>query len=153
MKIPGFILVGVLTASAFCSYASEKDAEKRVLHMKHTAGWTSEVLAEFTVNKNGTFLYEAKKVVLKGSIPQAEIRAILKQIEAAGVGPTAKDAGDVQLKWIAKDKSIVTKDYSDPKKEPCNELLGKIKVLAKKYNKQSAEQSPGGDVQKAASQE
>jgi hypothetical protein len=139
MKILGLILMGMLTAIAFSAYAGEKGAEKPTLHMKHTAGWTSQVLSEFTVHKDGTFLYKAKKVVLRGRIPQTEIKAMLQQIATAGAGPTAKDAGYVQFKWIDKDGKVATKDYSDPEKDPCNKLLGEMKVLVARYSKNTAE--------------
>ena len=131
-------LLMLLMVIVFSAYAGETETEEPALHMKHTGGWTAGVLSEFTVYKDGTFLYKAKKVLVRGKIPQAEMKTMLQQIAAAGAGPTAKDAGYVQFKWISKDGKVATKNYSSPKKRPCNKLLGKIKVLVTKYSNETA---------------
>jgi len=141
-------LTGILAAMAFCARAeaeaegegTAKKAEEPTLYMKHTGGWGAGVLAELAVQKEGRFRYRTKKEDLRGTIPPQEMNALIRQIASAGAGPAAEDAGYVQFKWIGEDGKTGTRDYSYPRKEPCHSLLGRIKALATKHGKQSAEQ-------------
>ena len=117
-----------------------KKAEEQTLSMKHTGGWGTGVLAELAVNREGRYRYRTKKEDLRGTIPPAEMNALIRLIAAAGAGPAAEDAGYVQFKWVDENGKAGARDYSYPRKEPCHSLLGRIRALATKHSKESAEQ-------------
>ncbi len=104
-----------------------------VLYMKHVGGWNAGVLCEFSVGADGAFRWKTKNDNRSGVSPKPELDKLIDHITTAGTGPSAKDAGTVEFKWVGKDGKEEKKFYSYPDKDPCQRLLGEIDALTAKH--------------------
>ena len=109
------------------------NSRQTVLSLKHTGGWGAGVLAEFSVMRDGNFLWKAKKEIRTGVIPKEELAKLIASVVAAGPGPGAEDAGYVEFHWVDAEDQPGQRSYSHPSKDPCHRLLEEIKALTEKY--------------------
>ena len=88
------------------------------------AAATSAALADDLCMKIETAALEGKN---------AEIDALIAQIEKADVGPGAEDAGTVQFTWLNKDGKEQSKLFTQPRRADCLKLLDALADLAGKH--------------------
>jgi len=104
-----------------------------VLYMEHVGGWNAGVLCEFSVESNGAFWWKTKNDNRSGVIPKPELDKLIDHVVTAGAGPSAKDAGTVEFKWVGREGKEEDKFYSYPDKDPCKRLLVEIDALTAKH--------------------
>ena len=145
LMLVGLCILTPLAGMAFAEQTATESTNNPALFMKHTGGWGAGVLAEFTLEKDGTFHWQTKKENkhTTGSIPRDEMKQLIKDVSSAGAGPAAEDAGYVEFKWVDDDGKKGSQDYNLPRQAPCQRLLKKIEELVGKYGKPNAEQGGG----------
>lgn len=120
-----------------------RDHNKPALFMKHTGGWTDVMMAQFSLEKDGTFHWQSQNQKMSGRIPQKDANRLIRDVSSAGAGPSAKDAGFVEFQWVDDNGQERSHVYSYPQEDPCQRLLKQIEGLVEKYGPPLAGQSAG----------
>ena len=104
-------------------------------HALVTSGWNEKPATEFTVARDGTFLWRSGPAERKGVVEPAKLAELIAHVEAAKPGPMANDAGMLQVTWRDKSGNPVNKLFCFPNRMPASGLADEIDALAAKYGK------------------
>ena len=104
-------------------------------HSLVTTGWNEKPATEFTVARNGSFLWRSGPAERKGVVEPAKLAELIAHVEAAKPGPMANDAGMLQVTWQNKSGKPVNKVFCFPNRMPASGLANEIDALAAKYGK------------------
>ncbi len=114
---------------------------KRAVWMTYEGGWGGGVLAELIVTEEGDFEWRRRRdggpkeapqyEVLVGRSSVADVGRLIRQIEAAGPGPGADDAGILTVRWLDASGRAQMKAYLLPQKPPSSALLEAAEAFAR----------------------
>ena len=144
------VLVVCMAAAALAAEEDLSISDQLWLHVRVESGWGQTLLCDFRMEKTGAFTWYAKGAspttsqgtgdrlmdrMIAGQAPAGAARELIHIISSAGDGHPALDAGQATFTWAEDRGTPRSRIYTNPKAEPCSQLIAALAAFAQKHGK------------------